>query len=101
MKLTIQDRLILGSVCPEKDNIDRLLIRKSIMEQVKIEPEESKLIELKHEGTKFSWNKEKETEMDAKLSEVETNYLRNCISELSNKKELHASMVELYLKIKG
>ena len=100
IKLTTLERLAIPSICPAKDNIDRLLIRKSILEKVELKPEEATEIGLTQEGTNLAWNKNIE-DIEAELSEIEVNYMRNCINELSNKKELHASMIELYQKIKA
>lgn len=103
MKLTLIERLALPSICPEKDNIDRLLIRKSILAKTDLTPEQSKELELKQEGQQLFWKKgvKAAEDIDVKFSEIEANYLRSCMNELSNKKELHASMIDLYQKVKG
>lgn len=101
IKLSTLERLSLSTILPEKDNIDRLIIRKSILAKTEIGIEESEKIGLKQEGSKLFWNEEGKVEKEHEFSEVEMNYMRNCINELSNKKELHATMVELYQKIKG
>jgi hypothetical protein len=101
IKLSTLERLSLPTILPDKDNIDRLLIRKSIVEKTEIGIEESNKIELKQEGSVLRWNAEGKFEKDYDFSETEINYMKNCIDDLSNKKELRASLIDLYQKIKG
>jgi hypothetical protein len=100
IKLSTLERLSLSTILPEKDNIDRLLLRKGIIEKVEITPDEAKEIELKQVGSSLTWN-DKAKDKEVELLEVEMNYLNNCLDELSNKKEFPYSMLNIYQKLKS
>ena len=99
LSLKVIERINISNICPPKDNIERLITRKSILEKVDFTPEESEKINLKLEGNKYTWKEDTPSEKKIEFSEVEMSYLKSCITELSNKKELHADMISLYDKI--
>lgn len=105
MKLTFSDRLCILSICPDKDNVDRLCIRKELLNKVEISSEEFTGIEYKKiqvdNGYYYSWDKEKQHnyEIDIELSGPEKNYLISILHEINQKKEIHVSQLDFYMKI--
>lgn len=102
IEININDRLSLGQVCPATDGIDRLILRKEILEKIAIRGAEAEAIGLKSEkdgnGTNIKWNVEKEAPVAVEFTEGEMTYIRSVFSKLNEKKELHASQVDLYQK---
>jgi len=108
MKLTtidmgIAERLTLGQICPATDGIDRLILRKEILEKTAISGSEAELIGLKSEmkekgGSTLQWNLEKAVDKPIQFSDGEMTYIKSVFQKLNEKKELHASQVDLYQK---
>lgn len=102
IEITINDRLSLGQLCPATDGIDRLILRKEILEKIAIRGAEAEAIGLRSEkegnGASIKWNVEKEAAIAVEFTEGEMTYIKSVFQKLNEKKELHASQIELYQK---
>lgn len=99
MLLSIQDRVYLVSLMPEQDSIPNLLIRREIIDKVKISEQEATEINLKQEKTILTWDKKAE-EKEIDITQQEKEYIHNCISDLSSRRSFHDQLLNLYFKFK-
>lgn len=100
MELKIKERLLLGSLYPEKSDLLKQLVIKDIIRKTEITPEEAEKLELKNDGGKIVWNSAKDVPVEIDLSDSEVNFLKDQVARLDTAGEITQNIVELCLYIK-
>lgn len=104
INISFLDRISISQICPANDSIDRLIIRRELLEKVKITGAESEALNLRSEtgdkGVSYKWDNKDALLMikDIDFTDGEVTYLRSILQKLSEKKELHATQIDLYQK---
>jgi len=94
-ELTLADRMHFPKLLPDKDSFERLLIREGILEKCIITNEDVKKHSIKTEAGQISWVNDEIT-YKYEFTETENTYIRECLQDLSKKKELTSNALGLY-----
>jgi hypothetical protein len=102
VELNLTDRLLIGNLLPEADNITNMLIKKSILDKVALsEPEiveaDFKVITLTDKA-QYTWKVGINKEIE--FSDIELSLLKEQINILDSKKAITDNILELCIKIK-
>lgn len=104
MKFTIMDRIVIGSLYPEKGNFIQMTLVEDITKKIKIGQKEITEIELKQvsvdNGISYQWKKDKANDLDVKFTNAEIDLLKTQIKELDKKGEITISLLSICKKIR-
>jgi hypothetical protein len=97
--LTLQDRIVMPTVLPERGSFEDMIIREDIREKVQLSQKETskyKIIQDKETGY-LSWV-ESDDSFDYEFTELEENLIIKNLKEMSDNKKLTSSHLGLYKK---
>ena len=101
LKLTMQDRLLFGSLYPQQSNILEQTIIRDIDKKVGIKQEEIKKYKIVQKESVFTWDKDTPKEFEIEFSQVEIDLLKKQVKRLDKKNEISQSNLGLCLKIQN
>jgi len=97
-ELTIKDRLILLSALPQENDVTTLKIIRQTQDMLGINEEEHKEVELKVEGSNYTFNQEKDIPKNFDIGEKATDIIIEALKSLNKKKKIRMEMLETYDK---
>ena len=101
IKLSIKDRLQLGSLFPQQSDILIQTIVRDLRKKVDFTAEELEKSKVKKtEDGGLSWKAEDNFEIEVELSSAELEFLKDRVSELNKSKKVSQDNLELCLKLR-
>ena len=97
MKLTLLERIVLPSILPAKGTFENMIVRRDIMERVKINQEELEKYQIKSLDGGLKWEPTAD-EFDYEFSEIEKILIVQSLKSLSEKGEISPDHLSLYKK---
>lgn len=99
MKLNIKERLIIPNILPREGDYTTLIIKKDLLDKIKINQDDISEFEIRITGEEIQWNTDKEKEIDVELSELEIKLITDSLKELDKQKKLNDETALIYKKI--
>lgn len=84
---------------PKENDFAGLVIKSDLVNKIKITQDEIKEFEIKNlrDGV-ISWNEKKEKDLEVELTDLETQMVKDILTEMDKEKKLTDEHVELYKK---
>jgi hypothetical protein len=101
MELGILERLVLLNSLPAQGDITTIKIVRKLREDLSFSEAEHKALNFKQEADRLLWNKDAIVTKDVKLGEKAMKVIRDALTDLNKKKELHSDHLDIYEKFVG
>jgi len=96
MKLQVVDRITLLNILPEKGDFLTLKIVRKLREELSFSEDEIKILSLKSDGGRVTWDQTKDSMKDVTIGERATDLIVETLKKLNEKKELNQQLFGLY-----
>lgn len=98
MKLSVAERFVLLGVLPAEGNFVTLKIVRQLREALSFDEDEAKVLGLKQDGERVTWNPDVEQEKEIPIGEKATDIVVAAIKKLDDEKKLTDQHYTLYEK---
>ena len=99
MKLTVKDRLNIGTFFPAESDLVTQILVKGIRDKVEVNSEEANEINLKQQGTQLLWDTTKAKDKEITFNEAEIKFLKEQVTRLDQEKKINQDNVDLCVAI--
>jgi hypothetical protein len=101
LTLSVKDRLVVGSLFPQKSNIINQVIARDIAKKLTIDDAEAKKVGLESfPDGRFKWNPAKVYSKEYEFTEAEMTFLKDQVSRLDKAMEITVDTLDLCQAIK-
>lgn len=101
MKLNIADRINLINIFPAESGMVQQILVKDIAKKVEFTQDEIKEVNLVQKDGMITWTPEKAKDKEVEFTEMELNFLRECVDTLDKNKKISQQLIDLCLLIKN
>jgi hypothetical protein len=99
MKLSIHDRLILGSLFPEEGGLLQQILVRDLMKRVILTQEEAESIKLREEDGATKWEDTPVIVIDVKFSDTELSFLQSQVKRFDSEGKVNQENLSLCERI--
>jgi len=99
IEFSIQDRIVISTLYPERGNIITQMLVKDISKKVEISQDQLKEYGITIKGDQYHW--ENEFDIMVELSDQEIQFLKGRVTELDNENAVTKMNVDLCIKVRN
>jgi len=98
MKLDLKERLGIPAILPQEGDHNTIIIKKDLIEKVKVNQEEITEFKIESEGEMIKWDSNVDTSKEFEFTDLEKNLISTMLKQLDTEKKLNDDTIGLYIK---